>query len=263
MGTVVATEATSFGDIARRFRIAAGLTQEALARQSGLSVRGISDLERGVRTTPQRRTLALLSRALKLSTAQQAEFDMAARARPRHGAHCDRAGRHDSGLPVSITSFVGREIDLAHVGSLLCREDIRLVTLSGPGSVGKTRLAIHLAKTLTDDFAGGVTFVPLAMVRDPDLVLPSVVRALGLQVHGRLSPVASIAAALHGNHLLILDNFEHVVVAAPTLSDLLTACPALTILITSRSVLKFPANTFAPSLPLCCLTESRFQPSRS
>src|SRR5829696_6734717 len=131
MAVEVATEATAFGDVLRRLRLTAGLTQADLARLSGLSVRGISDLERGARATPQRRTLTRLSRALQLGGAQQAELDMAARARRRNGAHADRAARHDALLPVWLTSFVGRAVEVAQVGSMLRRADVRLVTLCG------------------------------------------------------------------------------------------------------------------------------------
>ncbi|HEV2108880.1 MAG TPA: LuxR C-terminal-related transcriptional regulator [Thermomicrobiales bacterium] len=247
------TDAIAFGSILRRFRLAAGLTQEELAKQSGLSVRGISDLERGARTNPQRGTRARLSQALQLGSREQAEFDLAGRTRPRKGAGWDGVGRHEPVLPVSLTSFVGREVEAAHVRSLLRRADVRLVTLTGPGGVGKTRLAVHLAEAAAQDFADGISFVPLATVRDPNLVFPAVLHALGLRDAGQRSPARSVAVALRDKHLLlILDNFEHVLAAAPTLADLLAACPALTILATSRSVLRISGEHVhaVPPLPL-------------
>ena len=135
---------TGFGDLLRRHRIAAGLTQEALAERAGLSTRGISDLERGARELPRKDTLRLLLQALDLAPADRAALVAAARhplATALRGAHVDRL----SGLPVALTPLIGRETDVASVVTLLNEPAVRLVTLTGPGGTGKTRLALPSA----------------------------------------------------------------------------------------------------------------------
>jgi predicted ATPase len=134
---------------------------------------------------------------------------------------------------------------------------VRLVTLTGPGGVGKTRLGLQVATELRDDFADGLCFVPLAPVSDPDLVVPTIAQVLGIQEAGG-GPVLKMLQAYGRDRrlLLLLDNFEQVVAAAPWLSDLLASCPHLKILVTSRAVLhlqgehEFPV----PPLPLPNLT---------
>src|SRR5688500_104909 len=129
---------TRFGDLSLHYRIAAGLTQEELAERSGLSTRGISDLERGARRLPRKDTLQLLLDVLQLSLADRGALIAAGRrpvtaARPEHGV-----GR--LALPVSPTPLIGRERELAAARDMLLRPDARLVTLTGPGGIGKTRL---------------------------------------------------------------------------------------------------------------------------
>jgi predicted ATPase/DNA-binding CsgD family transcriptional regulator len=142
-------------------------------------------------------------------------------------------------LPSPLTSLVGREREVEEVRAVLRRPEVRLVTLTGPGGVGKTRLAIRVAEGLAADFPGGVAFVGLAAVRDAGLVVPTIAHALGVGD----SAGAALAVRLHdalraGRVLLVLDNLEQVVAAARALSALLSACPGLTILATSREVLR-------------------------
>jgi predicted ATPase len=142
-------------------------------------------------------------------------------------------------LPAPLSSFVGREREVAAVTALLSEPGVRLVTLTGPGGVGKTRLALRVARDVEADFADGVVFVPLAAVRDPDLVIATVARALRIPDAGVRPLVERLAAAIRARHfLLVLDNFEHVVEAASQVADLLAACPELKALATSRSVLR-------------------------
>jgi excisionase family DNA binding protein len=142
-------------------------------------------------------------------------------------------------LPIPLTGFIGREREIATVGDRLCREDVRLVTLTGPGGVGKTRLALRVATEVADRFVGGSTFVPLAPVPRPDLVLPAIARTLAVREPSDRPLAASLVAALRDRRLLlVLDNFEHLLGAANDLADLLAACRELTILVTSRTPLR-------------------------
>jgi len=134
-------------------------------------------------------------------------------------------------LPVPSTPFLGRENELAEVSALLSRVDVCLLTLSGPGGTGKTRLALQAAATQADRFADGVWWVPLASLRDPQLVLEEAAQALESK-NGLAEHIADKRL------LLLLDNFEHVAEAAPNLADLLVACPNLELLVTSRERLR-------------------------
>jgi len=146
-------------------------------------------------------------------------------------------------LPIQFTSLIGREKEVAAVQNLLCREDIRLLTLTGTGGTGKTRLGLQVAAELNDSFADGVFFVNLAPISDPDLVVPTIAQTLGLQETGDQPLLDLLKAYLREKHLLLLlDNFEQVVSAALLVADLLAACPKLKVLVTSRVVLHMRAE---------------------
>ena len=154
-------------------------------------------------------------------------------------------------LPTPLTSFIGREQDIAQVCETMRQAGVRLVTLTGPGGVGKTRLALRVADRLTEDFPDGVVFVPLAPITDPDLVGSTIMQAIGIR-EGVDQASSAILAEVLGDRqvLLILDNFEQIVEAAPQLTDLLAACPNLRVLVTSRIVLRLSGEFDFPIRPL-------------
>ena len=160
---------------------------------------------------------------------------------PERGAPADaeelrRAREPRPAQLVPLTSFIGRERETAAVAALLRRDDVRLVTLTGPGGVGKTRLALRVSDAIADAFADGVAVVPLAAVRRAELVAPTILQTLGVRERKDRPPAVQLSAFLHGRELLlVLDNFEQVTDAAPVLTDLLRAAPRLTILVTSRT----------------------------
>jgi predicted ATPase len=160
-------------------------------------------------------------------------------------------GRGPRRLPVSTTSLIGREQAVAEVAGLVEQPGARLVTLTGPGGVGKTRLAVAAAGRLRDRFAAGTAFVPLAAVTDPGLVLAAVGRAADADLAGTGAPVPALAEAFgDGAWLLVLDNLEQVVQVAPDLAELLARCPGLAMLVTSRTVLGLRAEREYPVPPL-------------
>jgi predicted ATPase/DNA-binding SARP family transcriptional activator len=141
-------------------------------------------------------------------------------------------------LPVPATPLVGRERELAELAALLASREARLVTLTGPGGVGKTRLALEVARRADDELAAGAHFLALAAIRDPELVLPEIARSYGVAEAGELPLPAAIAAKLGEPTLLVLDNFEQVVEAAADVSWLVAAAPVLRVLVTSRERLR-------------------------
>lgn len=153
--------------------------------------------------------------------------------------------------PVPPSRLIGRERELALALSLLRRPDVRLVTLTGPGGIGKTRLALEIASQVSADFEDGVCFVALAGVLDAGLVATTVARTAGLLEPGDAQATGTLSAALqHVEMLLVLDNFEQVVTAAPLVSDLLAVCPRLKVLVTSRLLLRIDGEYALPVPPL-------------
>jgi predicted ATPase/DNA-binding CsgD family transcriptional regulator len=161
------------------------------------------------------------------------------------------ASPHRARLPQPLTRLIDRRNEAAEVGALLRRGDVRLLTLIGPGGVGKTRLALHVAEAMQSAFADGVVFVDLAPIRDPSLVPRTIVHALDARHTDTQPPLETLREALQLlDLLLVLDNFEQVVEAAPALTVLLSDCPGLKILVTSRATLRVSGEHHYPVLPL-------------
>jgi predicted ATPase/DNA-binding CsgD family transcriptional regulator/transcriptional regulator with XRE-family HTH domain len=264
-----AGEPPSFGMLLRRYRLAAGLTQAALAERAGLSVRGIADLERGARRYPYADTVERLAEALGLGAAERATLTTsrrrsggrgnqagspthAARVRPEAAASAVPTRRHN--LPAHLPSLIGREEAVARVRERLLRAESGLLTLTGAGGSGKTRLALAVAADLLDAFPDGVWLVELAALGDAGLVPGAVAAGIGIpEQPGRAARATLLEALASRSLLLVLDNCEHLVEACAALADeLLRACPGLRILATSREPLRVAAEQTwrVPTLPV-------------
>ena len=150
----------------------------------------------------------------------------------------DRPGSRFHNLPFLLTPLIGREQQEQAIRSLLLRPEVRLLTLTGTAGIGKTRLAQKVATDLSEIFLHGVCQVQLAPLSDAELVVPTIAQTLGLRDAEERSLFESLKAFLRDKHLLLLlDNFEQVIQAAPALVELLLACPSIKILVTSRAVL--------------------------
>ncbi len=253
----------SFGALLRHYRSAAGLTQEALAERAQLSVRGIKYLERDGRT-PYGDTVRRLIGALGLDADACVRLELAVRRGTLAAAGDERPDPRFSPLPEPPDALIGRETAVAALRTLLGGDAVRLVTLTGPGGVGKTALALRVAAELRAMFPDGVAFVPLASLADPSLVLSILADTLGVGEAADQSVLERLRAYLHGKRLLlVLDNCEHLLDAAPALADLLARCAPLKLLATSRAPLHIRGERAFPVSPLALPDRARLPPSAS
>src|SRR5215211_1334736 len=243
-------DTTAFGAVLRQFRTAAALSQAELAERAGLSERGISDLERSVRRAPHLTTIRLLADALKLTPPDQQT--LLAAARQASGSEMPAGAlAWFAPLPALLTSLVGRERELAALATLVVRPDGRLITLTGPGGSGKTRLALEAGRTLLRDFGDGVVFVDLTPLTDAALVLPTIATTLGVREVVDQSLSLTLSSFLMSKQLLlVLDNCERILAAAPEITTLLAASPGLVVLATSREPLHVRGEREFPVWPL-------------
>ncbi len=253
----------SFGYWLRRRRKALDLTQEALAQQVGCAIVTIKKIEADERR-PSRQIAERLSTVLAIPPDERDLFLQCARGQTSairlslSAQPLEQPQRAPSNLPAFTTTFIRRDQDLASLIDLLKHADVRLVTLTGPGGVGKTRLALRASTALLDDHADGVFFVNLAPITDPQRVASLIAETLSIKEVADQAIVATLKHELRARRLLlVLDNFEHVLDAAPVVAELLAAAPQLKILVTSRSVLHLSGEHefHVPSLP----TESAVQ----
>lgn len=239
MCVMASTAPPTYGELLRRLRVQAGLTQEELAARAGLSPRAISDLERGISQTPRRDTAELLADALSLAPDARAHLELAIR-RGRTPAPTRQATPSPAQpLPLPPTLLIGREHEEAAISHQLLLEDVRLLTLTGPAGIGKTRLALQVAAGVQREVRDGATLVTLAAIRDPRLVLTAIAEALGIREAGNQPVRETVIAFLRDKELLlVLDNCEQVLSMAPDLAELLAACSGLKVLATSRAALR-------------------------
>ena len=247
-----------FGKLLREYRVASGLSQEALAERAAMSVNGISALERGANQAPQRKTLELLVNALALTAEQARRFERAAM-RPSR-ARVPAANHDATDFPHAVTPFFGRRelIDTIERRMLA----VPLVTLVGPGGIGKTRLALESAQILAGHFSAGPHFIDLAPLRDGASVSWTIAAHFGVKSAGGEPAIAAMVKALRTKSaLLVIDNCEHVAAGvADVVQAILSGCPAMRVLATSRQplnvsgeqVLRVPPLEVEASVELFC-----------
>jgi transcriptional regulator with XRE-family HTH domain len=245
----------SFGARLRRLREAAGLTQEELAVRAKLSPNAVGALERGLRKRPYPHTIRSLSDALGLSENERAALIASVPKQGSADVTLASTPATESNLPAPSTSLLGRERELGEISTFL--REVRLLTLTGTGGVGKTRLAVQAARDAAELFPDGTVFVALAPLGDSGFVVPTVAQSLGLREARGQTLRESLHAYLREKQLLlVLDNFEHVLEAAPEVAALIETCPKLSVMVTSRAPLRVRGEQEYPVPPLALPTST-------
>ena len=263
-----APEAIPFSVWLKQRRRSLDLTQEDLSECVGCSTITIQKIELGERR-PSKQVALRLAECLRVPDEEHELLVMFARgdtiepddgdpflgetarpgSPPPQPSQSDRPNPNN--LPAPLTPLLGREEAVAAASDYLLREDIRLLTLTGAPGIGKTRLSMQVGKDLLPHFRDGVCFVELAPVTDPSLVATTIAATLGLSESGMQSIQSDLSRYFSGKRIvLVLDNFEQVLDAAPLVVDLLSSCPALKVLVTSREALHVPGEQQFPLFPL-------------
>jgi predicted ATPase/transcriptional regulator with XRE-family HTH domain len=255
----------SFGEWLKRQRKAAGLTQEQLAQQLSCSTITLRKIEAEERR-PSSQIVERLAEIFNIPSNEQTAFLRFARGdwKSMPSAESEEAPWRlssvapRSNLPVSLTSLIGREQEIAGVREYLANPSTRLVTLIGPPGIGKTSLSLEVARKSIHDFADGIFFVPLASLDDPNLIALTIIQVLGFVETKHHQAIEQLKNGIRDKRmLLVMDNLEHIIEdTAPIVSQLLVSCPLLKILATSREALRVPGEWLYPVPTLAVPTET-------